>query len=54
MRSLFLLTAAVIVLLAIDAAEFSGQYRKAVWHEMSYLGRTLQYKVDRALDPALF
>jgi len=54
MRSLSFLIAAAIVLLAVDAAEFNGQYRKAVWHEMGYLGRMVQYKTQRALDPALF
>jgi hypothetical protein len=49
MRSLFLLTVVAVVLLAIDAAEFSGQYRKAVWHEADYQFRMLQYKVERSL-----
>jgi len=54
MRSLFLLTAVAVVLLAIDAAEFNGHYRKAVWHQVSFQGRILQYKMERSLDPAFF
>ena len=49
MRSLFLLTAVTGVLLAFDAAEFSGQYRKAVWHEAGYQFRMLQYQAERYL-----
>jgi hypothetical protein len=54
MRSLFLLTAVAVVLLAIDAAEFNGHYRKATWVELGYQGRLLQYRVERSLDPAVF
>jgi hypothetical protein len=32
MRSLFFLTMGAIMLLGIDAAEFNGHYRKAVWY----------------------
>jgi hypothetical protein len=54
MRSLFLLTVAAVVLLAIDAAKFNSHYRKAAWVELSYQGRLLQYRVERSLDPAVF
>jgi hypothetical protein len=49
MRSLFLLTVVTVVLLAFDAAEFSGQYRKAVWLEAGYQFRMLQYQAERYL-----
>jgi hypothetical protein len=49
MRSLFLLTMVTVVLLAIDAAQFSGQYRRAVWLEAGYQFRMLQYQAERYL-----
>jgi hypothetical protein len=49
MRSLFLLTVAAVVLLAIDAAEFNGHYRKAVLHQLNYQGRMLQYKAEHSV-----
>jgi hypothetical protein len=49
MRSLFLLTVAGVVLLAIDAAEFNGHYRKVVLHQLNYQGRMLQYKAEHSV-----
>jgi hypothetical protein len=46
MRSLIFLIAVAVVLLAFDAAEFGGQYRKAVWHEANSQYRMLQYKAE--------
>ena len=50
MRSLFFLTMAMVMLLAIDAVEFNGHYRKAVWHELNQQSRMLQYKAERSVD----
>ena len=50
MRSLFFLTMAMVMLLAIDAIEFNGHYRKAVWHELSRQSQTLQYGAERSVN----
>jgi hypothetical protein len=50
MGSLFFLTMGAVMLVGLDAAEFNGHYRKAVWHELSRQGRMLQYKAERSVD----
>jgi hypothetical protein len=50
LRGLLLLSVLMIVALAIDAAEFGGQYRRAVWREAIRQGHTLQYKAARSVD----
>jgi hypothetical protein len=50
MRIVLLLTMTIIALLAIDAAEFHGHYRKVVWIEMDHQERTLQHKAQRAVE----
>jgi hypothetical protein len=49
MRTLFLLTVVTVLLLAVDAAEFDGHYRKAVWVGAGFQLRMLQYRVERYL-----
>jgi hypothetical protein len=44
----------MVVALAIDAAEFGGQYRRAVWREASRQVQMLQYKVAYYLDPTRY
>jgi hypothetical protein len=47
MRGLFFLSAVAIVLLAFDASEFDGYYRRAVWIEACNQVGMLRYTVAR-------
>jgi hypothetical protein len=51
---LLLLSVLLLTALAIDAAEFGGQYRRAVWREASRQVQMLQYKVAYYLDPTRY
>ena len=48
---LLLLSVLMVVALAIDAVEFGGQHRRAVWREASRQVQMLQYEVAYYLDP---
>jgi hypothetical protein len=50
LRGLVLLFALMLVLLAVDAAEFGGQYRRAAWREAIRQGQILQHKAARYVD----
>ena len=50
LRGLVLLFALMLVLLAVDAAEFGGKYRRAAWREAIRQGQILQYKAARYVD----
>jgi hypothetical protein len=54
LRSLALLSVLVLTLLAIDAAEFGGQYRRDVWRQASREYQMLQYKAVRSVDISYF
>jgi hypothetical protein len=51
---LLLLSVLMVVALAIDAAEFGGQYRRAVWRETSRQYQMLQHKAARYVDLSRF
>jgi hypothetical protein len=50
LRGLVLLVVLMLVLLAVDAAEFGGRYRRVVWHEAIRQGYVIQYKAVRYVD----
>ena len=50
MRNLFLLSAIVVVFLAIDAAEFDGYYRRTICSDVWYEGQALRYKLVHSLS----
>jgi hypothetical protein len=53
MRILLLLSALMAVALAIDASEFSGRHRRAVWSEANYQIQQFANKVNRSFEPRL-
>jgi hypothetical protein len=52
MRGLLILSALLAVALAIDAAEFDGQYRRAVWREVNYEGQQFASRITHLLTGA--
>jgi hypothetical protein len=54
MRALLLLSALLVVALAIDISAFGGHFRRAVWREAIRQYQTPQYKATRSVDMTYF
>ena len=50
MRNLLILSALIAVALAVDAQEFSGQYRRAAWLEVNYQAQKFTHKVGQFFE----
>jgi hypothetical protein len=53
-RLVLLLSALMVLALAVDASAFGGQYRRGVWREAGRQYQRLQYNAARYSDRAYF
>ncbi len=54
MRHLLFLAIAVSVIAVIDATEFKGQARAAIWQKMQHQGQLINLGVERSIKQHLW
>jgi hypothetical protein len=54
MRHLLFLASAIGAFLAIDAIQFEGYYRTAVWREAQYRGQAFNRELERSFRNSLW